>query len=97
MPSNSKLLSVNDLISIDDLFDKLLDLLVIHLPNLIKPDLIALLEPLEFLLEFLKLPCELLIVLSKFNIDPFELLTLIFKPLLGLAECVSTPSLLERE
>lgn len=63
VPRDAQLLRVDHLVRVDDLADELLDLLVVHLPDLVEPDLVALLEPLELLLKLLELPRELLVPL----------------------------------
>lgn len=96
-PGDTELLHMNYLVSVNDLTDELLDLLVIHLPDLVEPDLITLLEALELLLQLLKLARELLVVVSQLDVLLLELCALGVEPLFGLRKGVPAPALLDRQ
>jgi hypothetical protein len=70
-------------ISINNLPDELLYLLVVHLPNLVEANLIAFFKPLEFFLQLLKLARKFLVVLCQFDVFLFKFLALIFKAFLS--------------
>lgn len=53
---------MDNFVCIHDLANELLNLLVVHLPNLVEPDLVALLEALELLLQLFELAGKLLVV-----------------------------------
>jgi len=97
LPGNTKLLHVNNTIGLNDFIDKSADFMLIHGPDLVKAVFIALLEPLELVLELLELLGEFLIVVSKLDVVSLVLLALPLELLLDSSEYVLISSLLGLE
>jgi len=73
-PVDAKLLHVNDSISLNNFVDESTDFMFIHCPDFVETIFIALFKALKFILKFLKLLCELLIVFSQLDVLPLEVL-----------------------
>jgi hypothetical protein len=97
LPGNTKLLHVNDTISLNNFVNKSADFMLIHGPDLVKAVFIALLEPLELVLELFELLGELLIVVSELDVISLVLLALSLELLFDSSEDVLISSLLGLE
>ena len=97
LPGNTKLLHVNNTIGLNDFIDKSADFMLIHGPYLVKAVFIALLEPLELVLQLFELLGELLIVISELDVISLVLLALPLELLLDSSEYVLISSLLGLE
>ena len=79
LPVDAKLLHVNDSVSLNNLVDECADFMLIHGPNFVKTIFIAFFKALEFILKFLELLSELLIVIGQFDVISLEILRLSLK------------------
>jgi hypothetical protein len=73
-PVDAKLLHVNDSISLNNFVDESTNFMFIHCPDFVETIFIALFKALKFILKFLELFCELLIVFSQLNVHILEIL-----------------------